>query len=552
MQLCLEDGMMSIKDLSKVRKKIVIAAASVVGGLLLIYLCMVAYFNCHIFPGTRFDDVKLSGKSADGAEEELDGLLADYKLAITGRDGASEVINRDDIKLKYVLDGFGTKLIDAQNPFAWPAHLFRKNTIDEKFDVVYDADMLADKITSMKMTSEENMAEPVDAYISDYESGVGFKIVGEVIGSKLDMEKFEAAVKDALTNVQSELDADKAGCYIDPQVYSDDKKLVKQEKRLNKYTDTRLTYTFGDDTVVLDGDTIYKWMDIKKNGKVSLDEEKIREFVRGLGSKYDTIFRTRTFKTSYKKDVVINGGDYGWWMNREKEVSELKELIKKGTVADREPVYFQKAEKYGKDDYGDTYVEINLTAQHLFLYKDGKVVLESDFVSGKDTKDRKTPGGVFGITYKERDATLVGADYETPVSYWMPFNGSIGMHDATWRKKFGSNIYKSGGSHGCINLPFNVAARIYDEIEKNTPVICYYLAGTESTSITTQDDKEIAQFAVDAIDRIGEVKKERKTFLAKFLKRTRKCYNELSYNQKKYVTNIDKLTKAEKELKALD
>lgn len=543
---------MSIKDLSKVRKKIVIAAASVVVGLLLIYLCTVAYFNCHIFPGTRFDDVKLSGKSADGAEEELDGLLADYKLAITGRDGASEVINRDDIKLKYVLDGFGTKLIDAQNPFAWPAHLFRKSTIDEKFDVVYDADMLADKITSMKMTSEENMAEPVDAYIGDYESGVGFKIVGEVIGSKLDMEKFEAAVKDALTNVQSELDADKAGCYIDPQVYSDDKKLVKQEKRLNKYTDTRLTYTFGDDTVVLDGDTIYKWMDIKKNGKVSLDEEKIREFVRGLGSKYDTIFRTRTFKTSYKKDVVINGGDYGWWMNREKEVSELKELIKKGTVADREPVYFQKAEKYGKDDYGDTYVEINLTAQHLFLYKDGKVVLESDFVSGKDTKDRKTPGGVFGITYKERDATLVGADYETPVSYWMPFNGSIGMHDATWRRKFGSNIYKSGGSHGCINLPFNVAARIYDEIEKNTPVICYYLAGTESTSITTQDDKEIAQFAVDAIDRIGEVKKERKTFLAKFLKRTRKCYNELSYNQKKYVTNIDKLTKAEKELKALD
>lgn len=543
---------MSIKDLSKVRKKIIIAAASVVGGLLLIYLCMAAYFNCHIFPGTRFGNVKLSGKSADGAEEELDGLLADYKLAITGRDGASEVINRDDIKLKYVLDGFGTKLIDAQNPFAWPAHLFRKNTIDEKFDVVYDADMLADKITSMKMTSEENMAEPVDAYIGDYESGVGFKIVGEVIGSKLDMEKFEAAVEDALTNVQSELDADKAGCYIDPQVYSDDKKLVKQEKRLNKYTDTRLTYTFGDDTVVLDGDTIYKWMDIKKNGKVSLDEEKIREFVRGLGSKYDTIFRTRTFKTSYKKDVVINGGDYGWWMNREKEVSELKELIKKGTVADREPVYFQKAEKYGKDDYGDTYVEINLTAQHLFLYKDGKVVLESDFVSGKDTKDRKTPGGVFGITYKERDATLVGADYETPVSYWMPFNGSIGMHDATWRKKFGSNIYKSGGSHGCINLPFNVAARIYDEIEKNTPVICYYLAGTESTSITTQDDKEIAQFAVDAIDRIGEVKKERKTFLAKFLKRTRKCYNELSYNQKKYVTNIDKLTKAEKELKALD
>lgn len=172
-------------------------------------------------------------------------------------------------------------------------------------------------------------------------------------------------------------------------------------------------------------------------------------------------------------------------------------------------------------------------------------------MSGKDTKDRKTPEGVYGITYKERDATLKGADYETPVSYWMPFNGSIGLHDAIWRNKFGSNFYKYAGSHGCINLPFYVAEEIYHEIEKGTPVICYYLPGTESSSVTPQDDKEIAQFVVDAIDRIGPIKKERMITLEKFLKRTRQCYKELSSNQKKYVKNIKKLDEAEKKFNEL-
>ena len=541
---------MSIKKLSKTHK-IAIIMALVVCVLLFIYLCMAAYFNSHIFPKTRFGELNLSGKSAGDAEHMLNELLADYSLIISGRDGASEVISRDDIALKYVLDGFCDKLIDAQNPFAWPAHLFEKSVIDEKFEVTYDTDMLADKIASMDMTNEGNMVEPVDAYIAEYESGVGFKVVDEVVGSRLDMDMFSAAIDGALLNMERSLDVDEAGCYVNPQVYASDKKIKKQAKYLNKFTDTKITYTFGDDVIVVDGDMVYSWMKIKKNGKVVLNEDKIREFVNGLGSKYDTIFRSRTFKTSYKKDVVIDNGDYGWWMNRQQEASELINLIKKGTVADREPVYYQKANKYGKDDYGDTYVEINLTAQHLFLYKQGELILESDFVSGKLTKDRKTPPGVFGVTYKERDATLVGADYETPVSYWMPFNGSIGMHDATWRSKFGSNIYKGSGSHGCINLPFYVAEKIYNEVEKNTPVICYYLPGTESTSVTLQDDKEIAQFVVDAIDRIGEVKKERRTILEKFLPRIRKCYNELSYNQKKYVTNLGKLEKAEAKLKTL-
>ena len=130
----------------------------------------------------------------------------------------------------------------------------------------------------------------------------------------------------------------------------------------------------------------------------------------------------------------------------------------------------------------------------------------------------------------------------------MPFNGNVGMHDATWRNKFGSNFYKYSGSHGCINLPFYVAENIYGYIEKGTPVICYYLPGTESKSVTPQGDEEIAHFVVDAIERIGTISKDRRVSLEKTFKRIKECYKGLTANQKKYVKNYGDLAKAEKKL----
>ena len=134
-------------------------------------------------------------------------------------------------------------------------------------------------------------------------------------------------------------------------------------------------------------------------------------------------------------------------------------------------------------------MEINLTAQHLFFYKEGKLVVESDFVSGNESRGWSTPAGAYPLTYKQRNATLKGQNYATPVSYWMPFNGGIGMHDAYWRSSFGGKIYKTNGSHGCINLPPAVAKTVYENISAGMPVLCYHLQGSESgtTSTTAQN-----------------------------------------------------------------
>ena len=148
-----------------------------------------------------------------------------------------------------------------------------------------------------------------------------------------------------------------------------------------------------------------------------VDEEGVLSFVKELASKYNTCYKPKELKTSYGSTVTISNGPYGWKINNSEEVAQILDDLKAGKKVEREPVYSQTANSHGENDYGNSYVEINLTAQHLFLYKDGVLVTESDFVSGNVAKGHATPGGAFMLTYKTLNAVLRGPDYETPVTY---------------------------------------------------------------------------------------------------------------------------------------
>lgn len=223
-----------------------------------------------------------------------------------------------------------------------------------------------------------------------------------------------------------------------------------------------------------------------ENGTMTVDRAKIEAYVKWLAKTYNTAYCVKDLKTSYGPTVRITQGSYGWLIDQKTETEDLVQIIKSGESVEREPAWLQTAASHDGPDYGDTYVEMNLTAQHLFFYKGGKLLVESDFVSGDEAKGWSTPAGAYGLTYKQKNATLKGANYKTPVTYWMPFNGNIGMHDGYWRSSFGGTIYKKNGSHGCVNLPPAVAKLIFENIEKNMPVLCYHLEGTE-TNKTTKD-----------------------------------------------------------------
>ncbi|MBO5484964.1 MAG: L,D-transpeptidase/peptidoglycan binding protein [Lachnospiraceae bacterium] len=524
-------------------KKILI---SVVAGLAVLllggYLAGAVYYGSHLMNGTKINGIAVSGKTPAQVKKAME----QYELTIYEKaaDGSilEQKITGEQLGLEMTDEAAIKNIIQKQGGFSWILKKDREYQVGDLLSL--DEQKLSQAVNSLKGFAAEEVQEAKDAYISDYVSGKGYEIVKETEGNQLNQEVTLQKVKEAVLTLAQEIDLSEAGCYEQPKVTSEDKTLNRILKQLNTYTSTQITYTFGDDQEVLDGNTIHNWLKLKKN-KAVVQKAKVEEYVTGLRRKYDTIFTNRTFQTSYGKKVSISGGDYGWWMNTAKETAKIQKLIKKGKKVTRTPEYIQEAASYGENDYGDSYVEINLTAQHLFVYQNGKKVLESDFVSGNVSAGNGTPAGVYALTYKEEIAELVGENYATPVSYWMPFNGNIGMHDATWRSQFGASLYKTGGSHGCVNLPYAVAKKIYSYVEKGSPVICYELKGTESSHITGQSDEQIATAVIESINKIGKVTSASR----KRIEHSRAIYNRLSYSQRKLVTNYNKLVEAERKLR---
>ncbi len=110
------------------------------------------------------------------------------------------------------------------------------------------------------------------------------------------------------------------------------------------------------------------------------------------------------------------------------------------------------------------------------MYKKGELVLETDCVTGVPNKERMTHPGVHAIYAMQRDrylGTMEVQGYHTHVDYFMPFNGGEGLHDAPWRGSFGGTIYRTSGSHGCVNLPPAMAAEMYGIVYVGMPVIVY-------------------------------------------------------------------------------
>lgn len=453
---------------------LVLGAAVGVGGY--VYRS-VGYQNTYL-PNTVINGMDVSNCTVDEVKERMASGVRDYSLVLKLREDKSESITGSGIGLHTAFDGSMEEIIRQQNPYLWPRYLLKGPSYDIRTMIVFDEDALDTALDALDCLDPEKAVQPADAYLSEYVSGQGYQVVAENEGTKLNPVLVKEAAVKGVRDLERELDLDALGCYEEPAVRSDDSGLAAARDARNRYVNMTVTYTFGNTSEVLDGDTINQWLSAE-GGQITLDREKIAEYVKDLGRRYNTAYKKRSFKTSYGQTVEVSGF-YGWRINQAAETEALAGILEAGESLTREPVYAQTAASHDGADYGNTYAEVNLTAQHMFFYKDGEKILESDFVSGSVAKGHTTPPGIFGLTYKQKDAVLKGEGYASPVKYWMPFNGGIGFHDASWRSSFGGSIYKSGGSHGCVNMPYAAAKELYENVYAGMPVICYNLPGTES------------------------------------------------------------------------
>lgn len=481
----LEDDDMEETDIVKAAKKkkrkktAAIVAGIIIGVLVLIYVGFAIFFSSHFMFFTKINGTDFSLKSVSQVEAYMKQQVADYVLTLKESDGGSEKISGSDISLKYVPGEQLEKLAKKQNNFLWITSLWNHPKITSEIGVEYDKDALAKITEGLECLKPENQTVSVDAH-PEFQNDK-FVVVPEVVGTQIDMEKFNEAVTKAINGFKPTLDLFKTGCYILPRFVSDSQEVVAATDAMNSYLGANVTYDFNPATEVVDASVISQWVTVDADMNVTFNEEAVRAFIQSLADKYDTKGKPRTFTTATGNTVNVTGGSYGWKIDQEAEYNALIANIQNAETVTREPNYASRAASHEGNDVGSTYAEVDLSNQMMYFVQNGQVVLQSGIVTGNPNKGNGTPQGVYSLAYKALDQVLRGTkkpdgtyEYETPVKFWMPFNGGIGFHDATWQSSFGGSRYQTNGSHGCVNLPYDVAAQLYNLITAGTPVVCHY------------------------------------------------------------------------------
>ncbi len=463
----------------KAKKAALIAVGSVAGVLLAVYIGFAMYFNSHFMFFTEINGTDCSMKSVDQVEDEMKKKVGDYTLTLKESGGGTETIVGSDISIQYVPGGKLDEIVKEQNGFLWPKSLWDHPKIETEIGVQYDEAALGASIAALGCMNPEAQTPSVDAH-PEFQEGQ-FVVVPEVVGTQINSEVFNAKVAEAINGFQPTLDLSETGCYALPRFVSDSPEVTAAAAAMNSYLGANITYDFNPNTEVVDSSVISQWVRVDGEMNVTFDEEAVRGYIQTLADKYNTKGVPRPFTTASGNVVTVEGGGFGWRIDQEAEFGALLANIQNAETVTREPNYSSRGISHGGTDVGSTYAEVDLTNQRMYFIKDGQVVLQSDCVTGNPNKGHATPQGYYSLAWKQKNRTLRGEkqpdgtyEYETPVAFWMPFNGGIGFHDATWQSSFGGRRYQTHGSHGCVNLPYSIAQQLYDLMYDGVPVICHY------------------------------------------------------------------------------
>ena len=453
-------------------KKVFIVVAALVA---VVAVGLGVFFSNHYVPGTiistEFSDYHVEYMSKDGAVRYILDDTLKYEYEISGKNLSSKIKLNDIASLNYedISKVVPETKIDVFN---------QAYGINIKDLISFDTSKIEESFISM--TKDIEVIESKNAEL--VRNGNVYEIIPEVVGNELKTNTLDILVE-KIMGFEKEIDFESLNLYIQPNVLSDDYTLNHNLSQYQRYSDFNLEYTFGDKKEILNAELIYDWLVpnyisdtnmIDAESPFSVNDEKLSQYISSLNKKYTTLGMARNFVTSTGEEIVLSNGDYGWWLDTGEMKNDILANVLSITSINKDAIYKQKADVYSDNlDIGNSYIEISLDNQHVWMYVDGELLIDSDVVTGNVKNGWNTRKGIFSLTYKTKNATLRGPGYASFVYYWMPFDGGIGMHDATWRYDFGGNIYKTNGSHGCVNMPLETAKTIYNNITSTMPIIVW-------------------------------------------------------------------------------
>lgn len=462
----------------RIRKIILRSFGGIIGTILLVYLVGTVFFHYNFFYNTTVNGTDVSLQSVKGVHATLEDEVNNYELTMITSEGTKEVIRGDLMNMGYKESKDVINALDLQMAYKWPLMFFKERQFKIDVEITFNEDLLVEMAEKMDFANPTETIKPINAYPA-YEDG-SVIIVEEVYGNKL-RENVGEVLIEAVYNLESELDLMDAKAYTAPEFTRDSEEVKAAVDAMHTFLNAEINYTEGD---VLDSELIGTWLKVDSETlDIDLDSDKIDEYVKELESKYNTYSDSISFTNPVGKKATVKGGSYGFRVNKSSEAEQIINDIKSGDSVSRQINYSQKGSDSAttSNPFGDTYVCLDLTLQKVYMLYKGSVVLTSDCVTGSVAGGMSTPQGVYTLTYKTKNAVLRGDiqsdgsyGYESPVSYWMPFNGGIGFHDASWRSTYGGTIYKTNGSHGCVNMPLANAAKLYEYINSSMPIVCHY------------------------------------------------------------------------------
>lgn len=436
------------------------------------------YFQDKFYPGTTINGEDCGGKTVDYIREIVKESAEHYSLTIKEKEDKTEVIDGTTIQITYKDNKELEKMKEKQNSWLWLFEIFGEKEYEASIDNSYNEASLTQAVDALQCMQDANMTQPQDARVED--NGTSYEIIPEVAGTALDKEKTKEAIKAAVDERKTELSLEEADCYLKPAVTQDDENLKKEAEQLNKFTGLQIAVNFEGEKETITRDMLKSWLKKGEDGNYTFDEGVVKPVVIGWSEKYNTYGRARDFTTTGGSTVHLTAGDYGWRVWQDKTTESLMAALNGTQSGEIEATWLQKGQTRGGNDINDTYVEISISQQRMWFYKNGTCLVDTPVVTGNPNKGNGTPsGGVWRLKDKASPSVLVGRnpdgsiEYETPVTYWMPFNGGVGIHDLSSRRSYGGDIYLYNGSHGCVNTPFDSVRTIYENIEVNTPIVVY-------------------------------------------------------------------------------
>lgn len=462
------------KKQGKIKKISLIVALGILVLLVSGYTYRSIYYTSHFLPKTEVNSVDVSNLTIDEAKTALKEKYASETFTINEDGQLWKEIKKSDLGVNLDFTKELENLRQKQSPWSWAvsyvsaAEKETLNTLDVNQEkLTTSVNSIKDDLTKLNASRSESE----DAKVIRTDSG--FSIQKEKIGTAINVDEAIASITQTATEGKETIDLKEFRSK--PNVTSEDEDLKKEIERANKIAQVKATYTINGVSFVVPTETIMDWIE-SSGTDISLNNEKITEYVNNLATLYNTSSNPTTFNSTRRGEVSVPSGSYSWTIQVDQEAAALKDAIMSGEDFTRSPIV-QGSTTADHALVGNTYIEVDLQNQHMWFYKDGALVLETDVVTGKPTTP--TPAGVFYVWNHELNATLRGLNddgskYASPVNYWMPIDWTgVGIHDSDWQPEYGGELWKTRGSHGCVNTPPGVMKELYAAVENGTPVLVF-------------------------------------------------------------------------------